>query len=83
MIRREGLTPFCDFQLLTPLSTQQVETPLALRHGGRAEMLTHLAEEIEVQTVKTEEENSIFSLMLYNFPLPHSEKDHIYALQFL
>lgn len=45
MVRREGLAPLCDFQLLTPLSTQQVETPLALGHRGRAEVLTHLAEE--------------------------------------
>lgn len=66
MVRRESLASLCHFQLLTPLSTQQVETPLALGNRGRAEMLTHLAEEIEeVQTIKTEEANSIFTLTLY------------------
>lgn len=49
MVWRESLTPLCDFQLLTPLSTQQVETPRALRHRGRAVVLTHLAEERRIK----------------------------------
>ena len=62
MVRRESLASLCHFQLLTPLSTQQVETPLALGNRGRAEMLTHLAEEIEeVQTINRGSEFNIYT----------------------
>ncbi len=47
IVWRESLTPLCDPQLLTPLSTQQIETPRAIRHRGGAVVLTHLVEKSE------------------------------------
>lgn len=45
VVMSESLIPFSHFQLLTPLSTQQVETPRGLKHRGRAMVLTHLEDE--------------------------------------
>lgn len=45
VVESERFIPFSDFQLLTPLSTQQVETPRVLRHRGGAMVLTRLDDE--------------------------------------
>lgn len=52
MVWRESFTRLCDLQLSTPLSSQKVQTPGALRYRGGTVVLTHLAKRV-LQTETT------------------------------